>query len=232
MEIRSLLKTLKEDKQMEFSFNGSLNELKEWASLIANGSVCVPDTGEHITEAPETKPVVVAPAKVSAPELEMPKEEEPVMIDEVESLKSTDPVIDPTTGEYYTAFADMAKALDKLMDAGQDSDVIALLKINSANGEYGGIPASKWGAVERNAKALLKKGKAKKEELKPSITLDELKQKAANFVKADKDNNKPKLKGLLDKFEIANITLLQEKDYEAFSQDIDQLIDQLIGGVA
>lgn len=212
---------------MEFSFNGSLNELKEWASLIANGSVCVPDKGEPINESPAAMPAV-APVEVSAPELEMPKENELVMIDEVESMKSTDTVIDPTTGEYYTAFADMAKALDKLMDAGQNSDVIALLKINSANGEYGGIPASKWGAVERNAKALLKKGKAKKEELKPSITLDELKQKAANFVKADKDNNKPKLKGLLDKFEIANITLLQEKDYEAFSQDIDQLV----GGAA
>lgn len=210
---------------MEFSFNGSLNELKEWASLIANGSVCVPDKGEHITKAPETKPVVVAPAKVSAPESEMPKENEPVSVENVKAIK---PFIDPTTGEYYIAFADMTKALDALMDAGQDDDVIALLKINSANGEYGGVPASKWGAVERNAKTLLKKGKAKKEELKPSLTLDELKQKAAEYVKADKDNNKPKLKGLLDKFEIANITLLQEKDYEAFSHEIEQLI----GGAA
>lgn len=212
---------------MEFSFNGSLNELKEWAALIANGNVCAPSKGEPINVEPKAKPVVAVAPAVS-PEMEIPKEDEPVIVEGTKPMKSMDPVIDPTTGEYYTAFADMAKALDKLMNDGQDDDVIALLKINSANGEYGGVPASKWGAVERNAKALLKKGKAKKEEVKPAITLDELKQKASNFVKADKDTNKPKLKSLLDKFEIANITLLQAKDYDAFNSEIDQLV----GGAA
>lgn len=132
------------------------------------------------------------------------------------------PCVDPTTGEYFKAFTTMADALDCLVSNGQHDDVQALLKVNSTDGTYGGIPPKLWSAVENNARQLLKKTETT-EQPAVTITLEQIKEKATTFVKENKAVNRPKMEKLLQKYDVKNISGLREKDFDAFYEDLQKV---------
>lgn len=182
---------------MEFSFNGTMEELRELGLLISGSRVEVPAKEERGLE-----------LQIS------PNDNHQISIGESIAKK---PYIDPATGDYFTAFKDMVSACDRLTCNGQQSEVKALLETNSSDGTYGGIPPKAWKSVEDEAKALLK---SKKE---TAVTLGQLKELATEYTHADPKANKPKLKELLGKYGAKGISTISEEKRSAFYDELNAL---------
>lgn len=198
--------------EIEFSFKGDIRGLKELALCIM---------GESATAIPTPILTKEQSSNLHKAVVEVTKQEMPA-IETVATPVNTDSCIDPSTGKYYTMFADMCKVLDALVDNGQASDVKALLKTNSLNGEYGGVPSKAWGSVTKNAKTLLKKNKVDKvdnvpdevvEPPKKALTMDELKIAGREFMKT---NGKEAMGTILANFGVGNISSLDQGQYESF----------------
>ncbi|MCI9312701.1 MAG: hypothetical protein HFE68_04980 [Erysipelotrichaceae bacterium] len=196
---------------MKFSFEGSFDELHELGVLISGS-----------TAMPQVKAPVMVEAQMVA---DLIKEDEPLQIvptddpamDIGESI-AKNPCIDPLTGDYFTAFKDMMAACDQLLIVDRKSDVDALLKANSINGTYGGIPPKLWKTVEENALALLKQDKKE-----PAVSLRQLKELATEFTHSDSKMNKPRLKALLEKYGVKAISTVPEDKRSAFYAELKAL---------
>lgn len=191
---------------MKFSFEGSFDELHELGLLLSKSkNIEVP----VVVDSQEI-------AKVIEADLQTAPTDEPQM-DVSESI-AKDPCIDPTTGEYFTGFKDMMDACDQLIANGQQNDAIALIKENSTNGTYNGIPPKKWKIVEDEAKGLLKRSKKE-----TTVTLSQLKELATDFTHSDPKTNKPKLKALLEKYDVKAISTIPEDKRGAFYDELSAL---------
>lgn len=188
---------------MKFSFEGSFDELHELGLLLSKSKSA-------------EVPVVVDSQEVVKADLQMALTDEPQM-DISESI-AKDPCIDPTTGEYFTGFKDMMAACDQLISNGQQNDAIALIKENSANGAYDGIPPKRWKIVEDEAKGLLKRSKKES-----TVTLSQLKELATEFTHSDPKTNKPKLKALLEKYNVKAISTIPEDKRSSFYDELNAL---------
>lgn len=192
---------------MKFSFEGDFEELRELG--FAFSGVKVEDTKEVV--------------EVVQGAMENQEKNEISSADKLE-IEEAEPFTDPTTGEYYEAFKDMCAAFDKLIDADKQDVVKEILTAYSSDGTYGGIPSGKWGKAEKEALAALKKKKRKtKAEALVQITVDQLIDKAAAFVKQNKDENRPKLRELLSSYGVENISSLEKSNYSDFDQALDKL---------
>lgn len=211
---------------MQFSFEGTMEDFKNWLSVMRGidfvptaqkGQAIVIGNDDKAAAQEERKDSVGTqmPEKV---ELKTAPENEPKMM---VHPKQVDQCVDPSTGTYYTAFADMAKALDALVDAGRQDDVVAILKVNSVNGEYGGVPSGKWGNVEKNAKELLKKGSNKKA-VAEVVTHDTIKALATTFLKKDK-KNAPVFKELLASYGVVRVPDIAEDRCAEFYAKLKEL---------
>lgn len=212
---------------MQFSFEGTMEDFKGWLSMmrgidfiptVGKGPAIVIGNDDKAAAQEESKDSVGTqmPEKV---ELKTAPENEPKM---TAQPKQVDQCIDPSTGTYYTAFADMAKALDALVDAGRQDDVAAILKVISVNGEYGGVPCGKWGNVEKNAKELLKKGSPKKAASAEAVTHDTIKALATTFLKKDK-KNAPVFKELLANYGVVRVPDIAEDRCAEFYAKLKEL---------
>lgn len=188
---------------MKFSFEGNFDELHELGLLLSKSKKV-------------EVPVVVDSQEVVKADLQMAPTDEPQM-DISESI-AKDPCIDPTTGEYFTGFKNMMDACDQLISNGKQEEAIALIKENSVNGAYNGIPPKAWKSVEDQAKALLKD--TKKES---TVTLSQLKELATDFTHSDPKTNKPKLKALLEKYDVKAISTIPEDKRGAFYDEMKAL---------
>lgn len=196
---------------MEFSFNGTLDELKELGLLISGSQVASVEVPIIV----DTKELTDSAEEEMDLELQTPSNDAP-QISIGESIAKK-PYIDPATGDYFTAFKDMVSACDRLTCNGQQSEVKALLETNSSDGTYGGIPPKAWKSVEDEAKALLK---SKKE---TAVTLGQLKELATEYTHADPKANKPKLKELLGKYGAKGISTISEEKRSAFYDELNAL---------
>lgn len=195
---------------MKFSFEGSFDELHELGALISRSTVMqakVPVTVDA---------QMVADLIKEDASLQIGPADDPAM-DISESI-AKNPYIDPVTGDYFTGFKDMMAACDQLLTADRKSDVDALLKTNSTDGTYGGIPPKLWKTVEDNAKALLNQSKKD-----ATVSLTQLKELATDFTHSDPKTNKPKLKALLEKYGAKAISTVPEDKRSAFYAELKAL---------
>ncbi len=191
---------------MKFSFEGSFDELHELGLLLSKSkSAEVP----VVVDSQEV-------AKAIEADLQIAPNDESQM--DISGSIAKDPCTDPATGEYFTGFKDMMDACDQLIANGQQNDAVALIKANSADGTYGGIPPKLWKSVEDQAKRLLKKV------IKEStVTLSQLKELATEFTHSDPKANKPKLKALLEKYGVKAISTIPEDQRSAFYGEMKAL---------
>lgn len=195
---------------MKFSFEGSFDELHELGKLISGSTVMqakVPVTVDA---------QMVADLIKEDASLQIGPADDPAM-DIGESI-AKNPCIDPLTGDYFTGFKDMMAACDQLLTADRKSDVDALLKTNSTDGTYGGIPPKLWKTVEENAKALLKQSKKD-----GTVSLTQLKELATEFTHSDSKMSKPRLKALLEKYGVKAISTVPEDKRSAFYAELKAL---------
>lgn len=195
---------------MEFSFNGTLDELEELGLLISGTQVASVEVPVIV----DSKELTDSAGEERSLELQTPPNDDPQTAISGIAKK---PYIDPTTGDYFTAFKDMVSAFDRLTSNGQQSEVKALLETYSTDGTYVGIPPKAWKSVEDEAKALLK---SKKE---TDVTLGQLKELATEYTHADPKVNKPKLKELLGKYEAKGISTIPEEKRSAFYDELNAL---------
>lgn len=195
---------------MKFSFEGNFGELRELGVVLSRA------------KSEDIRKVIIEEVKENQETLETAPVDKPEIAD-------ASSCVDPTTGEYYEAFKDMCAAFDKLLEADKQDVVKEILAAYSSDGTYGGIPSGKWGKAEKEALAALKKKKKKtKAKAVEQIPVDQLIDKAAAFVKQNKDVNRPKLRELLNSYGVENISSLKESDYS----DFDDSLDKLVGGGA
>lgn len=195
---------------MKFSFEGNFGELRELGVVLSRA------------KSEDIRKVIIEEVKENQETLETAPADKPEIVD-------ADSCIDPTTGVYYEAYKDMHIAFDKLLDADKQDVVKEILAKYSCDGTYGGIPSGKWGKAEKEALSALKKKKKKtKAETVEQIPVDQLIDKAAAFVKQNKDANRPKLRELLSSYGVENISSLKESDYS----DFDESLNKLVGGKA
>lgn len=191
---------------MKFSFEGNFGELRELGVVLSRA------------KSEDIRKVIIEEVKENQETLETAPADKPEIVD-------ADSCVDPATGEYYEAYKDMCATFDKLLEADKQDVVKEILATYSGDGTYGGIPSGKWGKAEKEALAALKK---KKRKTKVQITVDQLIDKAAAFVKQNKDANRPKLRELLSSYGVENISSLKESDYS----DFDESLNKLVGGKA
>ena len=195
---------------MKFSFEGNFGELRELGVVLSRA------------KSEDIRKVIIEEVKENQETLETAPADKPEIVD-------ADSCIDPTTGVYYEAYKDMHIAFDKLLDADKQDVVKEILAKYSCDGTYGGIPSGKWGKAEKEALSALKKKKKKtKAETVEQMPVDQLIDKAAAFVKQNKDANRPKLRELLSSYGVENISSLKESDYS----DFDESLNKLVGGKA
>lgn len=191
---------------MKFSFEGSFEDLHELGRVLSKAErVEIPVTIEPVGES------VLSSMKE---DLQTAPADEPQM--DISESFAKDPCIDPTTGEYFTAFKEMMAACDELIKNNQQKAATDLIKANSKDGTYGGIPPRLWGLVKDQAKALLIKKDT-------SVTLNQLKELATEYTHANPKENRQVLKDLLNKYGAKGISTIPNDQRATFYDELKAL---------